>query len=202
MLPALALRAALAALPPVEYRRVLFRTIRPAFLGGGTPLSGIGAKLHGARFTPKGSFDTIYLAEDPLTAYIEFQNEALTLMRDMDDEHGVRLPVIATLAPHATFVPAGILDLTRREVRQRLGTDLNELAAPWRVWPGPGLPPTQLLAQEAHATGAFLGIRFPSVRNRGGICLAVFEDVLSAKGGPDFIDLDDSLNAGPKQRIP
>lgn len=202
MLPPLALRAAFTTLPVVEYRKTLFRTIRPIFLGGGTPLSGIGARLHGARFTPKGTFDTIYLAEDPLTAYIEFQNEALSLMRDMDDEHGVRLPVIATLSPHVSFTQSWILDLTRREVRQHLGTDLNELATPWRVWPGPMLPPTQQLAQEAHASGNFVGVRFFSIRNPGGICLAIFEDLLRAKGGPDFIDLDDSMNAGPKQRIP
>jgi hypothetical protein len=120
----------------------------------------------------------------------------------MDDEHGVRLPVTATLAPHAAFVPDGILDLTRREVRLHLGTDLNELATPWRAWAGPGLPPTQLLAQAVQATGRFLGIRYDSIRNPGGVCLAIFESLLRAKGGPDFIDVDNSTDGGPVQRIP
>lgn len=201
MLAPVALRAALAAIPTVEYRKALHRVIRPPFLAP-TPLSGIGARLHGARFTPKGSFDTIYLAEDPLTAYIEFHNEALALRRDMDNEHGVRLATVAALVPLALFDPPGILDLTRREVRQHLGTDLKELAAPWRAFAGPGLPPTQLLAREVYATGAFLGIRFPSVRNPGGVCLAVFEDLLRATPGSDLLDLDDSASGGPVQRIP
>jgi RES domain-containing protein len=86
MLPPLALPAALAAIPAVEYRKVLYRTIRPQFLAPvppnplPTPLSGIGARLHGARYTPKGVFDTIYLAEDPMTAFIEFHSEALALI--------------------------------------------------------------------------------------------------------------------------
>jgi RES domain-containing protein len=201
MLPPIALQAALAALPAVEYRRTLYRTIRPVFLKP-TPLSGVGAKIRGARFTPKGGFNTIYLAEDPHTAFIEFQHESLILMRDMDDEFGVRLATIATVSPHAFFEPIGILDVTRREVRQHLGTDLNELAAPWRPFPGPGLPPTQVLGQEAYNSGLFVGIRYLSARNPGGVCLAVFEDLLRTTTGRDFLDLDDSRNGGPVQRIP
>lgn len=210
MLAAAALPAALAAIPAVEYRKVLYRTIRPQFLAAlppnplPTPLSGIGASLRGARYTPKGTFDTIYLAEDAHTAYIEFHNEMLALMRDMDDEQGVRLPTLATLAPHAAFVPSGILDLTRRDVRQHLNTDLNELALPWRTVVQPALSPTQLLAREVHATGRYLGIRYFSLRNPGGVCLAIFEDLLAlrAKGGPDSLDLDGSAAGGPVQSIP
>src|ERR1019366_2713846 len=35
------------------------------------PLWGGAAKLAGARFTPQGAFDSIYLAHDPITAFIE-----------------------------------------------------------------------------------------------------------------------------------
>jgi len=198
MLTPIALRAAFGALPTAEYRRTLYRTIRPAFLRP-TPLSGVGATIRGARFTPKGGFNTIYLAEDAHTAFIEFQHESLTLMRDMDDEFGVRLAILATIAPHAFFAHSGILDVTRREVRAAIGTDLNELAAPWRTFVGPGLPPTQILGQEAYNSGRFLGIRYFSSRNPGGVCLAIFEDRLRA---PDFLDLNDSRNGGPAQRIP
>jgi RES domain-containing protein len=203
MLSPVALHAAFAALPLVEYRRTLYRTIRPGFLSP-TPLSGVGATIRGARFTPKGGFNTIYLAEDPMTAYVEFQHESLTLMRDMDDEFGVRLAVLATLTPYAFFVHSGILDVTRREVRVALKTDLNELSAPWRLIAGPGLPlpTTQILGQEAYNSGLFLGIRYFSARNPDGICFAIFEDRLRATTGSDFLDLDDSRNGGPKQRIP
>lgn len=204
MLPVAQLPAALAALPAVEYRKVLYRVIRPRFLppavpAPGTPLTGIGAKLTGARFTPKGSFDTIYLAEDPLTAFVEFHNEHFRLMRRKDDEHAVRLPIVATLAPHATFTVGGILDLTRREVRAKLGTSLEELAKPWRTAVSPA---TQALGEEAERTGRFVGIRFFSVRNPGGVCLAIFENRLRAKGGTDLLDLDDSAHTGAKQTIP
>ena len=196
-----ALRAALAALPAAEYRRTLYRTVRPVYLTP-TPLSGIGARLRGGRFTPKGGFDTIYLAEDPLTGYVEFHHEALDLMRYTDDEHAARLAAIATVAAHATFDPGRVVDLTRPEVRRALGTDLNEMTGPWRVFRGRGLPPTQLLGREAYNSGRFLAIRYPSARNPGGVCLAVFEDRLRATTGGDFLDLDDSANGGPVQRIP
>ena len=197
------LRAAFKALPPVEYRRTLYRSVRLKFLSP-TPLSGIGAKLVGARFTPKdpiAGFDTLYLAEDPNTAFAEFHYEPLALARDMDDDFAVRLAVTATVAPHAVLVPGEILDVTRREVRLALGTTLAELAAPWRVFPGLGLPPTQILGREAFNSGLFQAIRYPSVRNPGGVCLAVFVGRLAA-GGPAFLDIDDYRNNGPVQYVP
>ena len=122
-------------------------------------------------------------------------------MRDMDDEFAVRLAVIATVAPHAVLIPGKILDLTRREVRVALGTSLTELAAPWRNFPGPGLPPTQLLGQEAYDCKLFQAIRFSSTRNPGGVCLAVFPDRFT-KRGKAYLDLDDTANNGPVQHIP
>src|SRR4051812_33883150 len=95
-----ALRAAFASLPSPAYRRILYRAVRlqylvPPYL----PLSGVGARRFGARFTPKGSFDTLYFAEDPLTAFVEFHHEFLSLLRDKDDEFFTRLSVTGTLVP-------------------------------------------------------------------------------------------------------
>lgn len=198
MLPAAQLPAVLAALPPVEYRQNLFRSTLPRYIAGPTPISGIGAKLRGARYTPVGSFETIYFAEEPLTAFREFHHINLQLMHDMDDPFAARLAVVATLIPQVTLEPIQTLDLTRREVRAALATDLSELTGPWRVWSGPGLPPTQLLGQEAHSSGLFQAIRFPSARNPNGNCVAIFPHKLAPTGS---IDLDDSRNGGPKQRI-
>src|SRR5262245_58054141 len=153
MLPAAQIPAVLAAIPPVEYRQNLFRSILPAYLSGPTPITGIGAKLRGARYTPIGSFETIYFAEDPLTAFREFHHINLQLMHDMDDPFAARLAVIATLVPQVILEPIKILDLTHREVRMALSTDLNELTGPWRIWSGPSQPPTQLLGQEAYNSG-------------------------------------------------
>ena len=43
----------------------------PGMIGPPKPLWGGAAKLAGARFTPQGGFDSIYLARDPITAFIE-----------------------------------------------------------------------------------------------------------------------------------
>ncbi|MCX6917136.1 MAG: hypothetical protein NT167_29540 [Verrucomicrobia bacterium] len=42
----------------------------PGLTGPPQPLWGGAAKLAGARFTPQGAFDSIYLAHDPITAVI------------------------------------------------------------------------------------------------------------------------------------
>lgn len=199
MLPPLALRAAFRALPPVEYRRNLFRAVRQKYIA--TPLSGIGATITGARFTPVGGPETLYVAEEPLTAFTEFHHENLALMRNMDDPFAARLAVVGMVAAHAVLEPLRFLDVTRREVRLAVGTDLNELAAAWRAFPGPGLPPTQVLGEEAYNSGLFQAIRYPSARQADGVCLAIFVDKLPI-GGVAYIDVDDTRNGGPKQHIP
>ncbi len=50
----------LVSMPQVQ------RIARPA-----QPLWGMGSKRFGGRFTPRDSFETIYLAEDPVTALAE-----------------------------------------------------------------------------------------------------------------------------------
>lgn len=200
MHPPARLRAALAALPPAEYRQNLFRTVLPKYLSAPyVPLSGAGARAHGARYTPPGTFDTLYLAEDPLTAFQEYHHINLQLMWDMDDQFAARLAVTAMLVPQAVLVPTRVLDLTRREVRTALGTDLAEITGPWRVPAGPPSPPTHVLGQEAFNSGLFRGIRFPSARRPGGVYLAVFSARLAPGGS---IDLDDSRNGGPVQHLP
>jgi RES domain-containing protein len=53
----------------VEFRHLSkvgsYRALNPK------PLWGLGSKMYGGRFTPKGAFETIYLAEDPITAMAE-----------------------------------------------------------------------------------------------------------------------------------
>jgi RES domain-containing protein len=199
MLPVAQLHVAFGALPPVEYRRNLFRIVRQRFLG--TPLSTIGASKFGARFTPVGGPDMLYLAEDPLTAFTEYYQQALATIYQFDDPFMARFPITGMVVPQVVLTVGRVLDLTRREVRVALGTNLTELAAPWSTFPGVGLPATQFLGQEAFNSGLFEAIRYPSVRNLNGVCIVVFVTRLVA-GGAAFIDLDDTLSGGPKQRIP
>jgi RES domain-containing protein len=51
----------------VEFRHL--SSVYP--IPGPKPLWGLGGMLYGGRFTPKGAFETVYLAEDPVTAMAE-----------------------------------------------------------------------------------------------------------------------------------
>jgi RES domain-containing protein len=198
MLPAAQLRGIITGLPATEYRDNLFRAIMPKYLGIPTPISGVGAKVRGGRYTPPSTFETIYFAEDPLAAFHEFHHVNLQLMRDMDDVFVARLAISALLAPQVILEPIRVLDVTLREVRLALGTDLAEVTGPWNLPPGPVPPPTHVLGQETYNSGLFQAIRFPSARRTGGVCVAIFPDRLAPTGS---IDLDDSRSGGPTQHI-
>jgi RES domain-containing protein len=200
MLPVAQLRRVIAALPPAKYRRTLFRAVLPKYLlPPNQPISGVGAKLRGARYTPVGSFETIYFAEDPQTAFIEFHYPNLQLMHDMDDPFAARLAVAALVCPWVTVEKLRVLDLTRHEIRAALGTDISELISAWRVVHGATLPPTQILGNATHSSALFQAIRFRSARRSEGVCVAIFPDRL-VQG--TSIELDDSRNAGPMQKLP
>jgi hypothetical protein len=75
------LKAALKQLPPTSKQGPFSRCVgyqhlatMPTSRGRGRrpkPLWGLGSKQFGGRFTPKNSFETIYVAEDPVTALAE-----------------------------------------------------------------------------------------------------------------------------------
>ena len=191
MLPAAQLPTVLVAIPPSEYRQVLFRLIPPPYLSSPqNPLSG-----SGSRYSPSGAFDTLYLAEDPETAFHEFQHICLEVIAGLDDPFAARLATTAFLAPQVILPPTSVLDLTRREVRTALGTNLLEITSPWRV----PLPPTHVLGQVVFASRRFQAIRFPSARRPGGVCLALFTTRLLAGSS---ISLDDSRHGGQVVHLP
>ena len=88
----------------------------PGLTGPPQPLWGGAAKLAGARFTPQGAFDSIYLAHDPITAFIEVS--ALVLLPGG--------PVPVRSAPWVVVTVDGILnsllDLTDPAILAALGT--------------------------------------------------------------------------------
>ena len=85
------------------------------------PAWGGAAKLAGARFTPQGGFDSIYLAHDPITAFIEVS--ALVLLPGG--------PVPVRTAPWVVVSVDGILhnllDLTDAATLTALGTTAQEM---------------------------------------------------------------------------
>lgn len=152
----------------VGYRHLLGP---PPGAAGGTPqpLWGGAAKLAGARFTPKGGFDSLYLASDPVTALTEVS--ALVALP------GGPAPVFAAplVIVSVDGVVSRVLDLTDAATLVLLGTNEQEITG---AWVKVAQPPTQTLAQAAYDGGSIAGILYPSAKHPGGSNLVVFPDRL------------------------
>jgi RES domain-containing protein len=137
----------------------------PGQSGPSQPLWGGAARLAGARFTPPGSFDSIYLTLDPITAFIEVS--ALIMLPTG--------PVPVRSAPWVIVSVDGqldqVLDLTDPAILAALGTTEHEMTGSWVRIPH---PPTQTLAREAYDTGRIVGIKYRSAKHASGLNLVVF----------------------------
>jgi RES domain-containing protein len=199
MLPPTQLAAVLSSIPlgsargpwsrAVGYRYLLAPP--PGHRGRSRPLWGGAAKIAGARFTPVGSFDSVYLAHDPVTAFIEVS--ALVLLPGG--------PVPVRSAPWVVISVDGILnrilDLTDPAILAALGTSVQEMTGTWAALPH---PPTQLLGQSAYDSNRIIGIKYNSAKHPGGLNLVVFPDRLSIADGNylEVVDPDGNL----AQRLP
>ena len=129
----------------------------PGLTGPPQPLWGGAAKLVGARFTPRGSFDSIYLAHDPITAFIEVS--ALVLLPGG--------PVPVRSAPWVIVSVDGmlnnLLDLTDAATLATLSTTEQEMTGTWVAATN---PPTQVLARAAFDSGRIAGIKYGSANPR------------------------------------
>jgi RES domain-containing protein len=193
MLPLLQLATALAAAKlvtahgpwsrAVEYRHLLGPP--PGLTGPPQPLWGGAAKIAGARFTPKGGFDSIYIAHDPITAFIEVS--ALMLLPNG--------PVPVCTPPWVIVTVDGImnnlLDLTDAATLTALGTTAQEMTGPWVIIPH---PPTQQLGRMAYDSGRIAGIKYASAKHPGGVNLVVFPDRIPAAAGSFFQVYDPHRN--------
>ena len=163
----------------------------PGQTGPPQPLWGGAAKLAGARFTPVGRFDSIYLAHDPITAFIEVS--ALILLP------GGPAPVRS--APWVVISVDGItnklLDLTDPATLAALGTTAQEITGTWATLPH---PPTQLLGQLAYDSGHIAGIKYASAKHPGGINVVVFPDRIAVASG-NYLEVYDP-HGHLAQRLP
>ncbi len=141
----------------------------PGQRGAPQPLWGGASAIRGARFTPQGGFDSIYLAWDPVTALLEVQ--ALVQLA------GATVPLRS--APWAMVSVDGIishvLDLTNPAVLKALGTNEQEMTG---AWARSTHPPTQALARAAYDSGLITGIKYGSAKHTGGLNLVVYPDRL------------------------
>jgi len=186
MLPEGALKAAIAGLPTrpqtgAHSRFVSYQFLVPVRAGvppatGPKPLWGIGSIRVGGRFTPKGSFETIYLAEDPITALAEVE----VLLKGFGG-----VPKTAVMPPtvHVAVdvLVLSVLDLTEPAVQAATGTTRQELTGDWRPTQIAGAEaPTQLLGRVGYESGTIQAIRYYSAKNQpDGRCLAVFPERLN-----------------------
>lgn len=84
----------------------------------GQPLWGMGAQAFGGRFTPKGGFETIYLAEDPITSLAEV---ALVIQHSSIPPRTLRTPPWVHIAVEGILLST--LDLTQEHVMAQLKTN-------------------------------------------------------------------------------
>lgn len=151
----------------------------------------------GARYTPRGSFGSIYLGSDPITSLCE----VVAVFRN---PHGPAITL--RMPPWAVFAVDGVLsdviDLTDASNQTQLGTNLTELTGDWAYVQATGqIPPTQILAQAAYDAGTIVGIKYESAKNLGaGFGLVVFSDRLTAHP-PSHLQVIDPHN-NLTQRIP
>ena len=189
MLPARQLAAALAKVPLASAHGPWSRAIGhryllsapPGLSGPAQPLWGGAARLAGARFTPKGGFDSIYLSHDPITAFLEVS--ALVLLP------GGPVPVRSAPWVIVTVdgILSGLLDLTQATTLAALGTTEQEMTGTWASNPH---PPTQLLGRVAYDSRRLAGIKYASSKHPGGLNLVVFPDRISVAAG-SFLEVYD-----------
>jgi RES domain-containing protein len=140
---------------------------------GAEVLRGLGAKINGGRFTPRGAFETLYVSTTAETARIEAECR-ITASGVISDP----------MRPFVHFLVTGrlqrVLDLTDDLVLDGLKTNADEVAAPWVLRQAKGQEvATQKLGRAAHATRRIEAILFPSTKHQpSGRCLAIFPDRL------------------------
>jgi RES domain-containing protein len=183
MLPAPALAAALTKADLIVVHGPWWRVVALRHLAKNRPepLYSAGSKIAGARFTPQGSFDSLYLTEDAVTGLAEVNSLVI-------------LPAGPTAFPTEPFavitldgVLTRVLDLTDSAIQTALGTNEQELTGAWITIP---TPPTQVLAQAAYDSGLIAGIRYSSARYPGKKNLVVFPDRLTVHN-VDYLEVVD-----------
>jgi RES domain-containing protein len=199
MLAAGQLKTVLARIPLVSTHGPWSRVIGyrymlgppPGQTGPPQPLWGGAAKMNGARFTPTGAFDSLYLSYDPITAFTEVS--ALVILPN--GPLPVRSAPWVVVSVEGTLVD--VLDLTSPAILAALGTSEQEIAGPWLTT---SQPPAQRLGKAAYQSGRITALKYPSAKNQSGINLVVFPNRLALNSG-NFLEVYDP-HGNLSQRLP
>jgi RES domain-containing protein len=201
------LRKRLASIPTIVVHGPWSRAIGFHLLKGpppGTPPTSLpqplwpgGAPLNGARFTPKGSFGSLYLAEHPVTAL----QEVVSIFIPSTAADPITLRTSPWVVVTVEGVLTNVVDLTDSSIQKQLGTTIAELTGDWLYAQSVGMiPPTQLLGQAAYEAG-IVGLKYLSVKSVGaGNSLVVFTDNLKSSPA-NFLEVFDQYSNLP-QRLP
>jgi len=153
-------------------------------LGVGTEvLAGLGAKMIGGRFTPRGAFETLYVATSAETARVEAESR-------ITDSGVVDTPG----KPYVHFVIRGhlqtVLDLNDPSTLEALNSTVQEIVAPWFMHQAQGKEAkTQVLGRAVHAASTIEAILYPSSKDRpDGRCLAALPDRLKKGSWLEIVD--------------
>jgi RES domain-containing protein len=168
----------------VFHRYVLHRWVAQARERGAPAhiLSGYWSRRTGGRFNPPNEHRTVYVALDPLTAQVE---------GEQIEAPYVHVPIRGRLSR--------VLDLTRAEVLEQLGTSADELAREWRLANAHGVvTPSQRLGRSAYRACRIEAMAYFSTVRDGGVCLAVFPDRLRSGSWLEIADPDGVL----RERVP
>ncbi len=147
---------------------VVFRSVAPRYASSHDLLSGYGARKHGGRWNPPGSFPAIYAGLTPETAVAE----ALAQFRYFGISDAEAMPrVIVPLAAELE----NVLDLREASLRRRIRVSGEQMRKErWREMQDRGAEAlTQALGRAAHESG-FEGLLVPSAAVAGGVNLVVF----------------------------
>lgn len=138
-----------------------------------------GSMLADNRYTRKDRFPALYTSHEPYLSILE--------VTQSPSFQGA-FPGAAAVA-HITFsVRANmgdVLDLTVEEIRQIIGTNLQELTGDWKRMNLDGLDaPTQILGQAAFDSGRISAIRYPSKIAPDKANLVIFKERIAYQLSP------------------
>lgn len=190
MLPESELRNILLSLALIQESGPWIRAIRKKYLlvKNPQPLWSGGSIRYGARFVPLGTFESVHLTSDPVTARLEVE----AAFRYAEGKI-ISIPNAPWKPVKVEGIVENVLDLANPQLWSQLGTNRSELTGDWRISQDNYLqgtellPPTQFLGKLAYETGRVSGIRYPSAKNPGkGVNLVVFPDRLRT-GGASYL---------------
>jgi RES domain-containing protein len=189
MLRRRALAEALRNVPLAAFRGALVRAVHAATLYGfrhgptyePRPLFDLGPPASGARFTPPRGAPALYLASDVETSLRELlQVGASAALRPV-------APAKAVVVFTADVRLEAVLDLTRDETLDALGTTRTELASPWRHRRDRRTPPTHVLGRAVAEDGRIDAVRFASTKGPGECFMVLTQTIAS----PAFVRVTD-----------